>query len=136
MTMSKPEQSRRALTIKEKQDLARVMETMNASISREIAPALESIETGPGTSIDFDTLARVMVRLRADYLQGDIRDQVAAFEREVVAMELNPSSRDFERVRYALDSLVLFARVFDGREWTPGREDLTPLFELDELTNL
>jgi hypothetical protein len=110
------------------------METLNNRAAREVAPVLESIETGLGTSIDFDTLARVMVRLRADYLQGDIADQVAAFEREVVAMELNPSPRDFERVKYAMERLGLFARVIEGREWTPGREDLTPLFEMDELT--
>ena len=134
MTMAKPTRSRRALTIEEKQALARVMETLNNRAAREVAPVLESIETGLGTSIDFDTLARVMVRLRADYLQGDIADQVAAFEREVVAMELNPSPRDFQRVKYAMEHLGVFARVIEGREWTPGREDLTPLFEMDELT--
>jgi len=133
MTMAKPTRSRRPLTIEEKQALARVMETLNTRVAQEIAPALESVETGPGTSIDFDTFARVMVRLRADYLQGDIADQVAAFEREVVAMELNPDYKDFERVRYALENLGAFARVFDGREWTPGRDDLAPLFEMDEL---
>lgn len=130
MAMAKPTRSRRALTLEEKQALARVMEELNTGVYRQLAPALS---TGPGTSLDVDTLARVLEKVRADYLQGDISDQLAAFEREVVAMELNPSGRDFERVRYALESLALFARVFDGREWTPGRDDLAPLFDLVEL---
>lgn len=115
-------------------DLAVVISERNAAISQQLAPVIEKKETGPGTSIDFETLARVMEKLRADYLEGDISDQVAAFEREVVAMELNPSSRDFYRVRYALDTIGVLARVFDYREWKAGREDLAPLFDLEELT--
>jgi hypothetical protein len=134
MTMAKPTRSRRPLTDEEKDSLRKTLAMVNRSVSKMAAPIVEEIETGLGTSIDFDTLARVMLKLRADYLQGDIADQVAAFEREVVAMELNPSPRDFQRVKYAMEHLGVFARVIEGREWTPGREDLTPLFEMDELT--
>jgi hypothetical protein len=48
-------------------------------------------------------------------------------------MELNPSPHDFRRVRYALDTIGVLARVFDYREWKAGREDLAPLFDLEEL---
>lgn len=133
MSMAKPTRTRRAWTIEEKEALDKLMEAINISASRQVAPVLEPTKSGPGTSIDFDTFARVMLKLRADYLEGDLTDQVAAFEREVVAMELNPDYKDFERVRYALENLGAFARVFDGREWTPGRDDLAPLFEMDEL---
>jgi len=133
MTMAKPTRSRRPLTDEEKDSLRKTLAMVNRSVSKMAAPIVEELY-GIGTSIDFDTLARVMLKLRADYLQGDISDQLAAFEREVVAMELNPSPRDFQRVKYAMEHLGLFARVIEGREWTPGREDLTPLFEMDELT--
>ncbi len=85
-----------------------------------------------GSEADFTPLISLLENIQAgNYPTLD--DQAAAFEREVMSYELNPSPLNFIELRYALGTAVAFAEALESREWTPGREDLTPLFEMDQL---
>lgn len=90
------------------------------------------MDTRPGSEADFRPLIRALENIQAaDY--DTLSDQLAAFERELLSYELNPSPWNFTELTYALGTAVAFSEALEGREWTPGREDLTPLFDIDEL---
>lgn len=90
------------------------------------------MEERPGTEADFRFLIRALENIQAaDY--GNFSEQRAAFERELVSHELNPSPWGFTEMRYALAAAEAFSEMLGEREWTPGREDLTPLFDIEEL---
>lgn len=64
---------------------------------------------------------------------SSFEEQQAVFERQLVSYELDPDCYNWEQLRYALGTAVALAEAMQGRDWTPGREDLTPLFEIEEL---
>lgn len=90
------------------------------------------MDTRPGSEADFRPLIRALENIQAAGY-NTLSDQLAAFERELVSHELNPSCWNFIEVTYALGATTVFSEIAGKREWTPGREDLTPLFDIDEL---
>jgi hypothetical protein len=132
--MSKHQHRAQAVRQVADETVAALMSQLDQTVSAALSPTIDlALQTGPGTSADYTALTRVLGKL-ATHRLGDFSDQLAAFEREVVAMELNPNYRDFYDVRYALETMAALSEVFEDKEWTPGREDLTPLFDIDELT--
>jgi hypothetical protein len=90
------------------------------------------MSSGIGSEADFRPLISVLQKIQAEGHQ-DFSDQLAAFERETLSYELDPSCFNWVELNYALGTAVAFAEALQAREWTPGREDLTPLFDISEL---
>ena len=81
---------------------------------------------------DFRPLIRVLQNMQLEDC-ASFEEQQAAFERQLVSFELDPDCYNWEQLNYALGTAVAFAEAMQNRAWTPGREDLTPLFEINEL---
>ena len=81
---------------------------------------------------DFRPLMRVLSKIQSERCRS-LEEQREAFERYLLEYELNPSEYDWVETSRALGTAVAFSEVVAEREWTPGREDLTPLFDIEEL---
>lgn len=119
--------------------LDRVMDSIAAHVDRLTqagayigAEAGELIRPFSESAVDFGPLIKVLAKIRAEHCQTT-EQQRAVFERALLEYELDPNEYDWTLTAEALETLAGYAETMSHREWTPGRDDLAPLFELEEL---
>jgi hypothetical protein len=141
MTMSKPKVSKAKVTEADQVALDQVLTTISEHTARLTKPISDlavvvSKLTEPLTdvAVDFQPLMRVLAKISAERCQT-LEQQRQVFERCLLEYELDPNEYDWALTAHALGALVGYAETMSQREWTPGREDLAPLFDFDELTN-
>jgi len=85
-----------------------------------------------GSEADFRPLINVLQNIQLEDCSS-LEEQQATFERCLVEYELDPGCYNWVELKYALGTAIAFAEAMETRDWVPGREDLTPLFEINEL---
>jgi hypothetical protein len=60
-------------------------------------------------------------------------EQVAHIQRLLLSIELDPSPSRYIRLNGALDLTMTVREHMRAMNWKPGRDDLSPLFDLDTL---
>ena len=85
-----------------------------------------------GSEADFGPLIRLLQNIQKQDLET-LEEQEAAFERELLSYELDPSCLNWVELKYSMGTAVAWSQHLQGKAWEPGREDLAPLFDLEEL---
>lgn len=132
-------EDRPPLSEAEQAALDRVMNSIAAHVEKLTeagayigAQATELIRPLSDIAVDFRPLMKVLAKISAERCQTT-EQQRAVFERAMLEYDLDPNEYDWAMTAHGLASVVGYAETMSHRRWTPGRDDLAPLFDMEEL---